>query len=346
MAERYIEALILDLEKSLPLTTNRPLQSIFIGGGTPSLIAPNLLDRFLSRANDLFSFANDIEITLEANPGTVDVANFKAYRQSGVNRLSMGIQSFDDSLLKRLGRVHNRAEALKAIKIARETFENFNLDLMFALPGQTLSGLKFDLAEALSAEATHLSFYQLTIEPNTVFAKHTPNDLPDEDLCALMQDTVIETLEAAGFEHYEVSGYARPGKRCRHNLNYWQFGDYIACGAGAHSKITLTNDTIVRERRFSNPESFISHALAGNAVAESRVVEKDEQAFEFMLNVLRLKEGVDSALLTQRTHLTIEDIRECLDRARRFGLMPESTSRIKATEKGWAFLSDLQEIFL
>lgn len=346
LAERYIEALILDLEKSLPLTTNRPLQSIFIGGGTPSLIAPNLLDRFLTRANDLFPFANDIEITLEANPGTVDVANFKAYRQSGVNRLSMGIQSFDDCLLKRLGRVHNRAEALKAIKIARETFENFNLDLMFALPGQTLSGLKFDLAEALSAEATHLSFYQLTIEPNTVFAKHTPNDLPDEDLCALMQDTVIETLEAAGFEHYEVSGYARPGKRCRHNLNYWQFGDYIACGAGAHSKITLTNDTIVRERRFSNPESFISHALAGNAVAESRVVEKDEQAFEFMLNVLRLKEGVDSALLTQRTHLTIEDIRECLDRARRFGLMPESTSRIKATEKGWAFLSDLQEMFL
>lgn len=345
-AERYIEALILDLEKSLPLTANRALQSIFIGGGTPSLIAPNLLDRFLTRANDLFPFANDIEITLEANPGTVDVANFKAYRQSGVNRLSMGIQSFDDSLLKRLGRVHNRAEALKAIKIARETFENFNLDLMFALPGQTLSGLKFDLAEALSAESTHLSFYQLTIEPNTVFAKHTPNDLPDEDLCALMQDTVIETLEAAGFEHYEVSGYARPGKHCRHNLNYWQFGDYIACGAGAHSKITLTNDTIARERRFSNPESFISHALAGNAVAESRVVEKDEQAFEFMLNVLRLKEGVDSALLTQRTHLTMEDIQENLNRARGLGLMPESASRIKATEKGWTFLSDLQEIFL
>ena len=345
-AERYIEALILDLEKSLPLTANRPLQSIFIGGGTPSLIAPNLLDRFLTRANDLFPFANDIEITLEANPGTVDVANFKAYRQSGVNRLSMGIQSFDDSLLKRLGRVHNRAEALKAIKIARETFENFNLDLMFALPGQTLSGLKFDLAEALSAESTHLSFYQLTIEPNTVFAKHTPNDLPDEDLCALMQDTVIETLEAAGFEHYEVSGYARPGKRCRHNLNYWQFGDYIACGAGAHSKITLTNGTIVRERRFSNPASFISHAFAGNAVAESRVVEKDEQAFEFMLNVLRLKEGVDSGLLTQRTHLTMEDIQENFNRARELGLMPEGTSRIKATEKGWAFLSDLQEMFL
>lgn len=345
-AERYIEALILDLEKSLPLTANRPLQSIFIGGGTPSLIAPNLLDRFLTRANDLFPFANDIEITLEANPGTVDVANFKAYRQSGVNRLSMGIQSFDDSLLKRLGRVHNRAEALKAIKITRETFENFNLDLMFALPGQTLSGLKFDLAEALSAESTHLSFYQLTIEPNTVFAKHTPNDLPDEDLCVLMQDTVIETLEAAGFEHYEVSGYARPGKHCRHNLNYWQFGDYIACGAGAHSKITLTNDTIVRERRFSNPESFISHALAGNAVAENRAVEKDEQAFEFMLNVLRLKEGVDSALLTQRTHLTMEDIQENLNRARGLGLMPEGASRIKATGKGWAFLSDLQEMFL
>ena len=191
-----------------------------------------------------------------------------------------------------------------------------------------------------------MSFYQLTIEANTVFAKHTPNDLPDEDLCAQMQDTVIETLEAAGFEHYEVSGYARPGKRCRHNLNYWQFGDYIACGAGAHSKITLTNDTIVRERRFSNPESFISHALAGNAVAESRVVEKDEQAFEFMLNVLRLKEGVDSALLTQRTHLTMEDIQENLNRARGLGLMPEGASRIKATGKGWAFLSDLQEMFL
>ena len=345
-AERYIEALILDLEKSAPLTSNRTLQSIFIGGGTPSLIAPRLLDAFLSRANALYPFADDIEITLEANPGTADVANFKAYRQSGVNRLSMGIQSFDDQLLKRLGRVHNRAEALEAIKIARETFENFNLDLMFALPGQTITGLKSDLAEALASGSTHLSCYQLTIEPNTVFAKHTPEALPDEDLCAQMQDTVVETLQAAGFEHYEVSGYARHGKRCRHNLNYWQFGDYIACGAGDHSKITMTDGTIVRERRFSNPASFIKHALAGNAVAEKRSVEKDEQAFEFMLNVLRLKEGVDSRLLAQRTHLTIEDIRECLDRARRFGLMPESTSRIKATEKGWAFLSDLQEMFL
>lgn len=345
-SERYIEALILDLEKSAPLTSNRTLQSIFIGGGTPSLIAPRLLDAFLSRANALYPFADDIEITLEANPGTADVANFKAYRQSGVNRLSMGIQSFDDQLLKRLGRVHNRVEALEAIKIARETFENFNLDLMFALPGQTITGLKSDLAEALASRSTHLSCYQLTIEPNTAFAKHTPEDLPDEDLCAQMQDTVIETLQAAGFEHYEVSGYARPGKRCRHNLNYWQFGDYIACGAGAHSKITMTDGTIVRERRFSNPASFIKRALAGNAVAEKRSVDKDEQAFEFMLNVLRLKEGVDSRLLAQRTHLTIEDIRECLDRARRLGLMPESTSRIKATEKGWAFLSDLQEIFL
>ncbi len=345
-SQRYIDALIADLKRSVEYAQNRELISIFIGGGTPSLIAPHELERFLNAVHSLFHVSENAEITLEANPGTVDTAHFKAYRSIGINRLSMGIQSFNDELLKRLGRIHNLNDARQAIKIAQESFENFNLDVMFALPGQTLKELEFELQEAIASKSTHLSFYQLTLEPNTVFAKHTPEGLPDPDMIYQMQDLVVSTLEDAGFEHYEVSGYAKPGKRCRHNLNYWQFGDYLACGAGAHSKITMDDGTIIREARFMQPESFMKHALNDSAAAHKRVVAKEEQAFEFMLNVLRLREGVSLDLLSQRTALTLKDIQPNIDEAQSLGLMPKPLNRFVTTDKGWDFLSDVQEIFL
>lgn len=345
-SHQYIDALIADLKHSVSLAQNRELISIFIGGGTPSLIDPLELERFLEAVFSLYKTASDIEITLEANPGTVDVRHFQAYRTIGINRLSMGIQSFNDDLLKTLGRIHNKEDAHKAIQIARESFENFNLDVMFALPGQTIEELKFELQKAIAAESSHLSFYQLTLEPNTVFAKHTPAGIPDPDTVYQMQDLVASTLEESGFERYEVSGYAKSGHYCRHNLNYWQFGDYIACGAGAHSKMTLKNGTILREARFAQPESFIRHALNDKAVAHERIVSKDDQAFEFMLNVLRLRQGVPLELLPQRTELTLEDIQEQIEKAQSLGLMPNPLNRIVATSKGWDFLSDLQELFL
>ena len=345
-SQRYIDALIADLKRSVEYAQNRELISIFIGGGTPSLIAPHELERFLNAVHSLFHVSENAEITLEANPGTVDTAHFKAYRSIGINRLSMGIQSFNDELLKRLGRIHNLNDARQAIKIAQESFENFNLDVMFALPGQTLKELESELQEAIASKSTHLSFYQLTLEPNTVFAKHTPEGLPDPDMIYQMQDLVVSTLEDAGFEHYEVSGYAKPGKRCRHNLNYWQFGDYLACGAGAHSKITMDDGTIIREARFMQPESFMKHALNDSAAAHKRLVAKEEQAFEFMLNVLRLREGVSLDLLSQRTALTLKDIQPNIDEAQSLGLMPKPLNRFVTTDKGWDFLSDVQEIFL
>lgn len=343
---RYIDALIADLKTSIQYTQGRSLISIFIGGGTPSLIKPSELERFLDAVQAHFSLASDVEITLEANPGTVDMEHFRAYRLIGINRLSMGIQSFNDELLQKLGRIHNLKEARKAIKIAQESFDNFNLDVMFALPGQTLSELEFELKEAIAANSSHLSFYQLTLEPNTVFAKHVPESIPDADTIYQMQDLVSNTLESAGFEHYEVSGYAKPSHRCRHNLNYWQFGDYIACGAGAHSKITLANGTILREARYAQPESFMTRALEDSAVAHKRVVELKEQPFEFMLNALRLRKGVPLDFLTQRTRLCIEDIKKEIQEAQSLGLMPNPLDRIVASDKGWDFLSDLQEIFL
>lgn len=345
-ASRYIDALIADLLANKTLAGNRALVSVFIGGGTPSLIAPAHLERFLNALQKHFTLAPELEITLEANPGTVDTAHFQAYRLMGVNRLSMGIQSFDETLLKTLERIHNRREALEAISIAQSYFDNFNLDVMYALPGQSLQALESDLKHAVAAQSTHLSFYQLTIEPHTVFAKHRPENLPDEDLIARMQDLVVETLSDAGFDHYEVSGYAKPGHYCRHNLNYWQYGDYLACGAGAHSKITLSDGRILRQVRFVTPQSFMKHALEGNAVSRHRIVPKEDEAFEFMLNVLRLRKGVPLQLLEERTHLSFKDIETPIRQAQKLGLMDEPLTALVANAKGWDFLSDLQELFL
>ena len=345
-SRRYVDALITDLKRSVPLAQGRELISIFIGGGTPSLMAPPELARFLETVFSLYRTSTDIEITLEANPGTVDVSHFESYRRIGINRLSMGIQSFNDDLLKRLGRIHNGTQAREAIKIARESFENFNLDVMFALPGQTLGELELELQEAIAAQSNHLSFYQLTLEPNTVFAKHIPAGIPDADTVFQMQDLVARTLEEAEYEHYEISGYAKAGFHCRHNLNYWQFGDYIACGAGAHSKVTLEDGRILREARYTQPESFMAHAAKDNAVAHQRWVAKDEQAFEFMLNVLRLRKGAPLDFLQKRTDLTLDDIHDRISKAQSLGLMPAPLTRFVASNKGWDFLSDLQELFL
>jgi oxygen-independent coproporphyrinogen-3 oxidase len=346
LSERYIDALIADLDTSVELAHNRALQSIFIGGGTPSLMAPRLLGRFLEHVAKRYSLAKDIEITMEANPGTIEHGHFGDYRNLGINRLSMGIQSFDNTLLKRLGRIHDQREALLAIETVQKHFDNFNLDVMYALPGQSVDMLKNDLRHAIAAQSTHLSFYQLTIEPNTVFAKYEPEDLPDEDTVAIMQETVVETLANAGFEHYEISGYAKPTHRCRHNLNYWQFGDYLAAGAGAHSKITLENGTIVREARYSQPMSFMQHALEDSAVVEKRTVQADELPFEFMLNALRLTDGVPLKTFEERTGLSLETIQPTIEKAQKQGLMPTPLTAIVATEMGQNFLSDLQEYFL
>ena len=342
----YMSALIADMKASRTLIENRPLKSIFIGGGTPSLIPPQALESFLGEVAKTYQLDSNIEITMEANPGTIDSEHFQAYRSAGVNRLSMGIKSFSDDKLKRLGRIHNRTQAWQAIEIVHQCFDNFNLDVMYALPSQTLSELEFDLAEALKADSTHLSFYQLTIEPNTIFAKKTPENIPDEDVCAQMQETVVNTLESHGFEHYEISGYAKPGHRCLHNLNYWQFGDYLACGAGAHSKITTKDGKILREVRYAQPDSFMRHALNDSAISQSHLVDREEQAFEFMLNVLRLKEGVSIDTLLERTDLTLKDIENAVKKAQSFKLMPDPLNRIVATETGWNYLSDLQELFL
>lgn len=344
--QNYMLALIADMKASRTLIENRPLKSIFIGGGTPSLIPPQALETFLNEVAKTYQLDSNIEITMEANPGTIDSEHFQAYRSAGVNRLSMGIQSFSDDKLKRLGRIHNRTQAWQAIEIVHQCFDNFNLDVMYALPSQTLSELEFDLSEALKADSTHLSFYQLTIEPNTIFAKKTPENIPDEDVCAQMQETVVNTLESHGFEHYEISGYAKPGHRCQHNLNYWQFGDYLACGAGAHSKITKKDGKILREVRYAQPDSFMRHALNDSAISQSHLVDREDQAFEFMLNVLRLKDGVSIDILLERTDLTLKDIENAVKKAQSFKLMPNPLNRIVATETGWNYLSDLQELFL
>ena len=344
--QTYMSALIADMKASRTLIENRPLKSIFIGGGTPSLIPPQALESFLGEVAKTYQLDSNIEITMEANPGTIDSEHFRAYRAAGINRLSMGIQSFSDDKLKRLGRIHNRTQAWQAIEIVHQCFDNFNLDVMYALPSQTLSELDFDLAEALKADSTHLSFYQLTIEPNTIFAKKTPENIPDEDVCAQMQETVVNTLESHGFEHYEISGYAKPGHRCQHNLNYWQFGDYLACGAGAHSKITTKDGKILREVRYAQPDSFMRHALNDSAISQSHLVDREDQAFEFMLNVLRLKDGVSIDILLERTDLTLKDIENAVKKAQSFKLMPNPLNRIVATETGWNYLSDLQELFL
>lgn len=342
--QAYLDALRLDLEQSLPLIWGRKIHTVFIGGGTPSLMSAAGLDRLMSDLRTLLPLELDAEITMEANPGTFEAERFKSYRASGINRLSIGIQSFNPAHLKALGRIHDGDEALRAVEIAKNTFENFNLDLMYALPSQTLDEARRDLETALSFAPPHLSLYHLTMEPNTVFAKYPPA-LPDDDLSADMQDMIAEVTGAAGYEHYEVSAYAQPGRRARHNLNYWKFGDYLGIGAGAHSKLSFPH-RVLRQARFKQPASFIEAARRGNPVQEEHEIGRADMGFEFMLNALRLTGGFDPNLFGERTGMNIGAITKALNEAEAKGLIYRDHKLIKPTELGQRFLNDLQEMFL
>jgi len=342
--QAYLDALRADLEASLPLIWGRKIQTIFIGGGTPSLMSAAGLDRLMSDVRTLLPLALDAEITMEANPGTFEAEKFRSFRASGINRLSIGIQSFNGRHLQALGRIHDEREALRAVEIAHAHFDNFNLDLMYALPGQTLAEARQDLDTALGFAPPHLSLYHLTMEPNTVFAKYPPQ-LPSDDESADIQDMIAQQTAAAGYLHYEVSAYAQPGRQARHNLNYWEFGDYLGIGAGAHSKLSFPH-RVLRQARYKQPASFIEAAQRGNAVHEEREIGRDEMGFEFMLNTLRLTGGFNPNLFGERTGMTINAIEKALDEAEAKGLLHRDFKLIRPTELGQRFLNDLQEIFL
>lgn len=341
----YADALLADLETWLPAAEGRPIVSIFLGGGTPSLMAPATVGRVLEGIARRLPLEEDCEVTLEANPGTIDERRLQGFRAAGVNRLSIGVQSFSDERLARLGRIHSAREAREAVAAATRTFENLNLDLMYALPGETPEDLALELREAAASGATHLSCYQLTIEPGTAFARRVPEDLPDEDVTAGMGDLVGSLLAERGFGRYEVSGYAQPGRRCRHNLNYWTFGDYLAAGAGAHGKLS-TPEGVRRETRAAAPAKYLRSVAAGSPAEDAHVVPAEDLPFEFMLNALRLLDGVPARLFTERTDLPLSVIEERLAALRARGLLEADPALIRPTRQGLDFLSDLQEAFL
>jgi putative oxygen-independent coproporphyrinogen III oxidase len=340
----YLDALRSDLEGALPLIWGRKIYTVFIGGGTPSLLSAAGLDRMLSDIRTLLPLDGAAEITMEANPGTFEAEKFRSYRASGINRLSIGIQSFDARHLRALGRIHDGDEARRAVDIAHANFDNFNLDLMYALPAQTLDEARGDLATAIGFAPPHLSLYHLTLEPNTVFAKYPPA-LPDDDASAEMQDMIDAETAAAGYRHYEISAYAQPGRQARHNLNYWQFGDYLGIGAGAHSKLSFPH-RVIRQARFKQPKSYMENARGGNPVQSETEVARGELGFEFMLNALRLTEGFDANLFTERTGLPINVIERTLNDAEAKGLLYRDHKTIRPTALGLRFLNDLQQMFL
>jgi oxygen-independent coproporphyrinogen-3 oxidase len=342
--QRYLDALRADLEASLPLIWGRTVHSVFIGGGTPSLFSPDAIDRLLSDVRSLLRLEADAEITLEANPGTFEKDRFRGYRQAGVTRLSIGVQSFDDRFLKAIGRVHDAAQARAAVQEAADTFDTFNIDLMYALPGQTLADLDRDLDVALGYAPPHLSVYHLTLEPNTYFAKHPPQ-VPDDDTAYEMLDRITERTLGAGLHRYEVSAYARDGHRCWHNLNYWQFGDYLGIGAGAHGKLSFAH-RIVRQVRWREPKLYMDNALAGQPMASETEVASADLPFEYMLNALRLRHGFRLVDFSERTGLPVTVISSALEQAQQRGWIERDLQMVRPTEKGFDFLSDLQALFL
>ena len=342
--QAYLAALRADLEATLPLIWGRTVHSIFLGGGTPSLFSPQAIDQLLSDVRARVKLDANAEITLEANPGTFERDRFRAYRAAGVTRLSIGVQSFNDTHLAALGRVHNRAQALAAVEEAAQSFDTFNLDLMYALPGQSLAQCRQDVSTALALSPPHLSVYHLTIEPNTLFAKYPPS-VPEDDDAYAMLDVITEHTTAAGLARYEISAYAKPGHACWHNQNYWQFGDYVGLGAGAHTKLSFAH-RVVRQVRAREPALYMQRAAAGNAVVQHTEVPRSELPFEFMLNALRLQNGVPLALLSERTGLPMGAFKSAMDEAERRGLLGRDLQRIWPTERGFDFLSDLQALFL
>ena len=342
--DAYIHALFADLEASLPLIWGRSIQTVFLGGGTPSLFSPEAIDRLISGIRARVRLAPDAEITMEANPGTFEKDRFKAFHQAGITRLSIGVQSFDNAHLKALGRVHDRDQALAAVTEAAQVFDTFNLDLMYALPGQTIEGLTQDIQTALAFEPPHISIYHLTIEPNTVFAKFPPV-LPEDDLAYDMMDRITELTGLAGLDRYEVSAYAKTGHQCAHNLNYWQFGDYLGIGAGAHSKLSFAH-RVLRQVRYREPALYMQQAMKGEPVTQSTEVSRLDLPFEFMLNALRLRGGFDLADFVDRTGLAMTSIQKGLTEAEKLGLIGRDLHRVWPTDRGFDFLSDLQALFL
>jgi oxygen-independent coproporphyrinogen-3 oxidase len=340
----YLNALRADLEMALPLIWGRKIYTIFIGGGTPSLLSAAGLDRLLSDLRTLLPLDGAVEITMEANPDTFEAEKFQSYRASGINRLSIGIQSFDSRHLQALGRIHDGGQARRAIEIAAANFDNFNLDLMYALPNQTLAEARQDVQTAIACAPPHLSLYHLTMEPNTVFAKYPP-PLPDDDASADMQDMIAQETAAAGYRHYEVSAYAQPQRQARHNLNYWQFGDYLGIGAGAHSKLSFPH-RVIRQARYKQPTTYIERMRQGNAIQEEREIARNEMGFEFMLNAMRLVDGVEVNLFAERTGLPLNAVEQALNQAETRGLLYRDYKIIKPTTLGQAFLNDLQQMFL
>ena len=340
----YVDALIADLELATPKVWGRKIKSVFFGGGTPSLFSAESIDRILSHVRMLTPLEFNAEITLEANPGTVDAANFVGYKQAGVNRLSLGIQSFNNDNLKSLGRIHDREQALKAIALAMNTFEQVNCDIMYGLPNQTLKDAIQDAQTALQLNPAHLSFYHLTLEPNTPFYR-TPPSLPDDDASSDMQIEIENLLAQHGYEHYETSAFAKKDKQAKHNLNYWQFGDYLGIGAGAHSKLSY-HDKITREVRPKHPKAYMEKSLQGNAVEREWIIPKDELGFEFMMNALRLIEGGSVDLFQQRTGLNIHTLETAIKKAQNKGLLVIAQGHMKPTLLGQRFLNELLELFL
>jgi oxygen-independent coproporphyrinogen-3 oxidase len=337
--KEYVAALVRDIELALPLIWGRKVYTVFFGGGTPSLLSGAAVEEILRQVRMLLPLDLNAEITLEANPGTVEADKFAQFKDAGVNRLSLGIQSFDDSHLLALGRIHSADEAKRAIIIAQEHFDNINLDLMYALPQQTLEQALQDVQTALSFTPQHLSCYHLTLEPNTLFA-HEPPPLPDDDASSDMQQAIEALLAGHGYEHYETSAFAQPKKRSRHNLNYWQFGDYLGIGAGAHSKLSF-HDKVLRQARPKQPQAYME-----SIAQDERLLGKDDLAFEFMMNALRLNGGFEEVLFQERTSMPLLVIRRELEEAEKRGLLVRERQRIAPTEMGRRFLNDLLQIFL
>ncbi|MFA5826209.1 MAG: radical SAM family heme chaperone HemW, partial [Gallionellaceae bacterium] len=340
----YVAALVRDLEMALPLIWGRKVYTVFFGGGTPSLLSGEGVAEILRQVRMLLPLDINAEITLEANPGTVEADKFAAFRDAGVNRLSMGIQSFNDAHLQALGRIHSAHEAKRAIEITQQNFDNINLDLMYALPNQTLEQALQDVQTALQFKPQHLSCYHLTLEPNTLFHRNPPS-LPDDDASSDMQQRIEELLAAHGYQHYETSAFAQPQRRAKHNLNYWQFGDYLGIGAGAHSKLSF-HDKVLRQARYKQPQAYMDAVARGEPMQEEFEVSHRDIAFEFMMNALRLNEGFDAALFTERTSLPLLAIRRELEEAEKRGLLLRDLQRIAPTRQGQRFLNDLLEIFL
>lgn len=342
--DAYIDALIADLELATPKVWGRKVSSVFFGGGTPSLFSTQGIDRILSQLRMLTPLEFNAEVTLEANPGTVDAANFIGYKQAGVTRLSLGIQSFNDAHLKALGRIHDSEQAQAAIALAMQTFEQVNFDLMYGLPQQNLAEAMQDAQLAVQFQPAHLSFYHLTLEPNTPFYR-TPPSLPDDDSSAEMQIQIEALLAQHGYQHYETSAFAKPGKQARHNLNYWQFGDYLGIGAGAHSKLSY-HDKICREVRAKHPKAYMEKSLQGLAVEREWVISKDELGFEFMMNALRLIDGVPLSLFQARCGLSLQSLHDAMTKAQSKGLLVVKNNYLKPTLLGQRFLNELLELFL